>query len=166
MGSEHILGTLCDLGYEEDAIKLLLQRSYPSLLNIIDTGSTTMTENWEGLVEYDDIRAYDSMNHFAFGVPGRWIFEYLGGIRILEAGFKSVLLSPVPYKELGRLRVTHKSPRGPIEAEISYNKDSDTFTYSYVIPEGTEAFIKLPGTEQKRLTEKRGSVTFDASPTE
>ena len=162
MGSEHILGILSDYGYEDDAIKLILQRTYPSLLNLIGTGATTMTENWEGLVEYDDIRAYDSMNHFAFGVPGRWIFEYLGGIRILKAGFERILLSPTPYKEIGRLRATHKSPMGLIETEISYNANDDTFTYSYVIPHGIEAFIRLPGTEQRRLSNERGSITFTA----
>ena len=162
MGSEHILGVLSDYGYEDDAIKLILQRTYPSLLNLIGTGATTMTENWEGLVEYDDIRAYDSMNHFAFGVPGRWIFEYLGGIRILKAGFESILLAPTPYKEIGRLRAMHKSPKGLIETEISYDPENNTFTYSYVIPRGIEAFIRLPGTEQTRLTDERGSITFKA----
>jgi alpha-L-rhamnosidase len=140
----------------------MLQKTYPSLLNLIGTGATTMTENWEGQVEYDDIRTYDSMNHFAFGVPGRWIFEYLGGIRILEAGFRSVLLAPTPYKEIGRLRATHKSPEGVIETEISYNAIDDTFTYSYVIPVGIKAFIRLPGMEQAPITKERGSFTFKA----
>lgn len=160
MGSEHILGILSDYGYGDDAIRLMLQKTYPSLLNLIGTGATTMTENWEGQVEYDDIRKYDSMNHFAFGVPGRWIFEYLGGIRILKAGFESVLLAPAPYKEIGRLRAVYKSPRGLIESEISYNEKDGAFTYSYTVPSGVEAFVRLPGSERRRITDTHGSFTF------
>lgn len=160
MGSEHILGILSDYGYGDDAIRLMLQKTYPSLLNLIGTGATTMTENWEGQVEYDDIRKYDSMNHFAFGVPGRWIFEHLGGIKIIKVGFESVLLSPMPYKEIGRLRATYKSPRGIIETEISYNENDGTFTYSYTVPSGVEAFVRLPGSERRRITDTHGSFTF------
>ncbi|MBQ3016783.1 MAG: family 78 glycoside hydrolase catalytic domain [Clostridia bacterium] len=162
MASEHILSILCDFGFADDAIKLIMQKTYPSLLNMIATGATTTTENWEGVVEYDDNRAYDSMNHFALGVVGRWFFEYLGGIKILEPGFSRILLEPLPTKIIGRFRATHNSPRGLIKSEISYDASKDEFTYSYSIPEGVTAYVKLPDSEQIFVNERIGKFTFPA----
>ena len=160
MGSEYLLGILCDNGYEEDAIKIILGRSFPSLLNMIDTGATTTTENWDGSIEFGDVRDYDSTNHFALGVVGRWFFEYLGGIRILESGFKKIHLKPVPYKEVGRLRATHNSPLGLIEAEICYDKEADKFVYTYSVPEGVEAYVTVPGENMKRISCNQGKFEF------
>ncbi len=162
MGSEHILSVLCDCGYTDDAIKLIMQKTYPSLLNMIATGASTTTENWEGVVEYDDIRAYDSMNHFAFGVPGRWFFEYLGGIKILEPGFKKIRLEPTPIKEIGRLRATHDSPLGLIVSEINYDASRDEFIYSYSIPDGVCASLQLPNADPIPIIERSGKFTFSA----
>ena len=102
------------------------------------------------------------MNHFALGVPARWFFEYLGGIKIIEPGSERILLEPTPAKEIRRLRVSHNSPKGLIMTEISYDAERDEFTYSYSIPEGVIASVRLPGAKVFTVSERNGSFAFSA----
>ena len=159
MAGEHLLGLLCDFGYEEDALKIILEKTYPSLLHMIGTGASTTTENWEGITEYDDIRQYDSMNHYAFGAPCRWFFEHLGGIKILKPGFKKILFKPTLYEELGNYSVSFVTPYGKIESKISYNKNDCTFTCAFASPKEIEAYVELPGVLKEKLNDAKKVYT-------
>ena len=78
--AEHLYGLLTDYGYGEDALKMLTNETYPSLLYMLSTGATTTTETWNGMYAH----TFESANHYAFGNVSRWFFEYLGGRSIAK----------------------------------------------------------------------------------
>ncbi len=143
-GASHVLGLLSEHGYAADAWRIITARSEPSLLHMISTGATTTTENWYGHREYDDIRQYDSMNHYAFGSAARWFFEYLGGIRILEAGMKAVRLKPIFIRQIHDLYAKYDTGDGIIGSRITYREDMGGFDWTVTLPEGTRGEICLP----------------------
>ena len=140
MASEYLYGILCDYGYEEDAWKVMTQTTYPSLLGILATGATTMTERWDGQTPH----TFASSNHYAFGCFARWYFEYLGGLKITSPGMRTLTVKPYFFKELGDIRVTHTTSYGLVESAWRYDANSDTFAYTLTIPEGVTATLALP----------------------
>lgn len=52
-----------------------------------------MWESWDCYAE-DGTLSADSMNHFAFGSVGEYLFRKVLGIDKLEAGFRKVLIKP------------------------------------------------------------------------
>lgn len=143
---------LCDFGYASDAWRIMMGKDEPSLLHMISTGATTTTENWYGHREYDDIRQYDSLNHYAFGASARWFFEYLGGIRPIGAGFSKIRLAPVFYRELGDIRVKYHSVMGDIISDITYEEAYDSFKWTFTVPNGILTYVSVP--------DKEGEMTY------
>lgn len=151
----HLLPLLCDFGYTDSALKLAMQTSFPSWGFMLNTGATTITENWWG----HERGTNDSMNHFALGGIGRWFFEYLGGIRLDPdvSAFKRFILKPVFYKDQSHVEVSYKSPFGLIESSwlnnispgcwascTDFNSDG-CWQWKFTIPKDTTALVHLPG---------------------
>lgn len=155
MSTEHILRLLCDFGYKESALKMMMQTEYPSPLYLLSTGATTTTESWSGM---DEPFEYDSMNHYALGSFARWFYECLGGIRPGEnGGFEKFILKPTFYAELGYVNTKYKSPFGEINStwhHIGNNK----FKWSFILPQGSCADVILPN--GKKEIYKSGEYTI------
>ena len=153
--SPHLLPLLCDFGYTETALKLATQTSFPSWGFMLNSGATTITENWWG----HERCANDSMNHFALGGIGRWFFEYLGGIRLDPEvhAFKRFILKPVFYKDQSHIDVSYQSPYGLIKSSWLNNispgcwrsctdfNAHGCWQWQFTIPEGTTALVHVPG---------------------
>ena len=153
MTSEHILGVLCDFGYTSDAYKIIKSRTYPSILDMIDSGATTTTENWTGHREKFE---YDSMNHYAFGGFSRWFFEYPAGIKIDSPGFDKITIAPTLIAELGSFFASYKTKFGVVESRWRY--ENGRFCVRCKIPNGIVANFKLPSGECIPLSE--GEIKF------
>lgn len=80
----------------EVAGKILTCTRCPSLLYPVLKGATSVWEHWDGIKE--DGSFFDpkmnSFNHYALGSYGAWFYEYPGGIRMREPGFRSVRFAP------------------------------------------------------------------------
>ena len=153
--SPHLLPLLSDFGYTETALKLATQTSFPSWGFMLNSGATTITENWWG----HERCANDSMNHFALGGIGRWFFEYLGGIRLDPEvhAFKRFILKPVFYKDQSHIDVSYQSPYGLIKSSWLNNispgcwrsctdfNAHGCWQWQFTIPEGTTALVHVPG---------------------
>ena len=55
-----------------------------------------------------------SLNHYAYGVVGSFLYEYVAGIQPLEPGFRRVEVHPHPGDGLTYARSSHISPYGRI----------------------------------------------------
>ncbi len=145
MTTEMLFATLCDHGYGEIAWKIFRQEDFPSWGYLLKTGATSITENWEGCAA----KGTDmSMNHFALGSIGRWFFEYLGGIRVMESspGFEQIVFQPLFIQEMEHFEVCFESVKGTIRSGW-YWKEQDgkrSIHYEVQIPEGCRAEFKLP----------------------
>ena len=139
----HLLPLLCDFGYEETAVKIARQTTFPSWGYMLNTGLTTIGESWWGAERCD----CDSVNHYAFGGVGRWFFEYLGGIRLDPEipAFRHFILKPLFRKEESHVKVEYQSKSGKIVSSwLNCNTDS-VWLWRFTIPEGTSATVILPG---------------------
>ena len=156
--AEHLYGLLTDYGYGEDALKMLTNETYPSLLYMLSTGATTTTETWNGMYAH----SFESANHYAFGNVARWFFEYLGGIKIDKPGFDEITIKPSFMKEIGDFKVTHESRHGLIESGWVYNEGSDTYTWTVTVPAGISATLITPDGNEMSLTNATETYTIGA----
>jgi len=156
--AEFLYIILCDYGYAEDAYKILTNETYPSLLYMLSTGATTMTERWDGMQPH----SFGSANHYAFGSFSRFLFESLGGIKIDKPGFDEITIKPSFMKEIGDFKVTHESRHGLIESGWVYNEGSDTYTWTVTVPAGISATLITPDGNEMSLTNATETYTIGA----
>jgi alpha-L-rhamnosidase len=74
---ELVRGGECDLAY-----RLLLSHQMPSWLYSLDQGATTIWERWDGYVVGRGFQnpGMNSLNHWAFGAVGEWMWRHIAGI--------------------------------------------------------------------------------------
>ena len=86
----------------------------------------------------------NSYNHYAFGAVCEWLFEYMAGVRPLEAGFRRILLAPdiLVDSEIGSVSSTRGTPYG--EVTSSWNREGSTCDWSVKLPPGTTGKVSLP----------------------
>lgn len=142
LATEHLLPLLCDFGHADVAWQIFRQEDFPSWKYMMRTGATTITEDWHGNATPSP---FASLNHFTLGNVGRWLFEYLGGIRVDESspGFQKIVFRPLFVREISGFSVRYRSVRGEIESAWEFMKDE--ILWKIRIPEGTTAVIELPG---------------------
>lgn len=133
IGTRYFFDVLTEHGYGEVAYKILSNKTFPSWMNMLSTGATSITESWFGEKDPD---ISISMSHFSLGSFISWFFEYLGGIRIKESkpGFSEVVLKPIVMKQIGSFAITYQTKYGDISTKWYYEGDVPVFEYS--VPPG------------------------------
>lgn len=144
VGTPYLLQALTETGHSDVAYELLLNEGYPSWLYAVNHGATTMWEHWDGIKEDGSFWSSDmnSYNHYAYGAVYGWIFENIGGIRIKDAGYKSVAIKPIPDKRLKFSEVKIDTGNGTLRSFWEYREDM--IRYETEIPDNTKAEIILP----------------------
>ena len=149
LGTAILNQTLTEVGLNNEAYTLLLQRNDPSWLYSIDQGATTIWERWNS---YTVANGYgpvsmNSFNHYAYGIVAEWMYRYMAGIVPDEAnaGFRHFILAPNPdrrptllysQKRITSVDAQHWSPVGAIKA--SWQCDGgDEMTYVVTVPANT-----------------------------
>lgn len=129
VGAKMVPRVLADYGYAQDAFKLYTQPEYPGWGNWIKRGATTLWEKWDGSA---------SQTHIMFGDFTAWCFNTLAGIKVLEPGFKKIILRPADVPEAGNYSFTYRTPAGVISVRREQN------TICYHIPEEIEYTPDIP----------------------
>ena len=156
LGTPVILDTLCENGHAGKAYDLLFQTKCPSWLYEVEHGATTIWESWITTNE-DGSPMVVSLNHYAFGCVDDWMFRNIGGIKALEAGYRSFKIEPIMDSRVTLARRTFDSEYGKISCEWKIN--GETFQMKVEIPPCTTAKIVLPnGTEFERGS---GNYSFE-----
>lgn len=137
-----LMDVLCDNGMTDLAYKLLFQTVCPSWLYEVEKGATTMWESW-GAVDEDGVVSTYSYNHYAFGCVGDWMYRHIGGLQMVEPGYKKFRVAPALDCGLTYARTSRETPcgRASVEWELVDGK-------AYVrveVPVNTTAEICLPG---------------------
>ena len=144
LGTGHLLPALCDIGRSDLAYTILLNETYPSWGYMIKQGATTIWEHWSSYSENGmQNPSMNSFNHSALGSVGEWMYEYMGGIKPLRAGFEKIQIKPYPDKRVDEVHVLYESPKGLIEVEYSVSGERMRVT----VPDNTETVICLPNGE-------------------
>ncbi|ASQ93497.1 family 78 glycoside hydrolase catalytic domain [Streptomyces sp. 11-1-2] len=147
LSTADLLPALADTGHTDLAYEVLLQRTSPSWLGMLDRGATTIWEEWDGVDENGD--AHESLNHYSKGAVIQFLHTHTLGLRQAEGSvaWERFVVAPVPHPSVGWARGTFDSPRGTIvvewciqggELDISVDVPP-TSTATVVLPDGKEA---------------------------
>lgn len=146
-GTPFLLLTLCDVGLNDVASKVLLTHDYPGWLYAVDRGATTVWERWNGILPNGDVHepSMNSFNHYSYGSVIEYLDRKVCGIDLVDAGFKKILLKPNPINKLKKVSGHYNCVCGDIKS--SYEIKDDVVEYSFTVPCNTTATIVLPSRE-------------------
>lgn len=130
LGSRYLYGALSDAGYADEALRAILNPTAPSFAHWIQSGMTTLCEDWD---------MSTSLNHHMFSSVDLWFYETLAGIRFDR---DSIHIEPAFPEEIGWVRA---SVRG-----VSVEWDDRTVTVTVpresLVSLGGKRFAVGPGT--------------------
>ncbi|MEU2773116.1 family 78 glycoside hydrolase catalytic domain [Streptomyces sp. NPDC007162] len=146
LATADLLPVLADTGYSDLAYRLLLQRTYPSWLGMLDRGATTIWEEWDGVDAQGD--AHASLNHYSKGAVTRFLYTHTLGLRQAESSvaWESFVVAPKPHPSTRWARGTFSSPRGTIA--VDWITEGDVLHISVEVPPASTATILFPDGEQ------------------
>ena len=139
-----LLPVLAECGEKELANTLLFQDKEPSWLYEVKCGATTMWESWDAIDEEGYPKSY-SMNHFAFGCVGEYLYKYIAGIKPTEAGFKSVRIEPDFGCGLKEVKVSYDSIWGKIK--VHWKRDGNEKQLDVSLPPNMKGVKVIDGVE-------------------
>ena len=145
-GIRFICPIVSEIGASELAYTLLLNDTYPSWGFSIRNGATTIWERWDGWTPergFQDV-AMNSLNHYALGAIGEWMFARVAGIDADDAGpgYRRIRLRPLPTPRLGWCKGSYRSHLGLIRSEWAC--DGDAVDWKVAVPPNCTATVELP----------------------
>lgn len=144
VGTPYLCHTLSENNLHDLAGTIFLQEDYPSWLYSVKRGATTIWERWNSILPNGDFdtSGMNSLNHYAYGSIGEWMYRKLAGINELEPGYKKILIKPQFIKGINSVEATFKSVYGDIKSAWSCN--NKIIKVDIEIPANTTAVIYLP----------------------
>ena len=140
VGIQFLMRTLTDYGRGDLALKIATNDTYPSWGYMVRNSATTIWELWNGNTADPSM---NSANHvMLLGDLILWEYEYLGGIRAIEPGYKKIQLKPYPIEGLDFVNCSYNSVSGLIES--NWRRDGNHFEWHITIPANTEAEVWIP----------------------
>ena len=151
-------------GQHDEACRIINLRTVPSWGYMVDMGATTIWERWDGYVAGRGFQnpGMNSLNHWAFGSVGEWVWRMLVGLNPDEArpGFKHIIIRPRPGGGLTWIKGRFDSPRGPVVSE--WERNGTAITMRVTVPPNTTATVFVPARESAAVTES-GTPAAQAS---
>lgn len=162
LGTPFVLFALEKAGHPEWAYRLVLNKTYPSWLQQVIWGSTTMWERWDGWRPDKGFQdpGMNSFNHYWLGCVGEWLFTRAAGIDAAAPGFKKIIIRPLlppPDANFTSAKASYKSIRGLISS--SWKIEGKTFNLSITIPANTTAIVYVPATSLDNIKENNKPVS-------
>jgi alpha-L-rhamnosidase len=165
-GTPIILRALTDTDNLSLAYRMLLEDHCPSWLYPITMGATTIWERWDSMLPNGSINPGEmtSFNHYALGAVVSWLHETVGGLRPLQAGWQTTLVSPQPGGSLTHAAVSYESVYGLWSCQWKVVHDGDRdgaviLCLDLVVPPNCRAVVKVRTAEDgsSNLEEDVGS---------
>lgn len=158
LGTPWLLPVLAGAGHLDVAYRLLLQDTFPSWLAQVRQGATTMWERWDSHTEAkgfhtssttEGVRTpeMNSLNHYAYGSVGAFLYEWLGGISCARPGYEEVLIRPRPAPGVTWARSWFDSVRGRIDC--SWRLEGSQLHLDVEVPPGVVARVSLPSAPER-----------------
>ena len=147
VGTPYLCHTLSENGEHELAATIFMKEDYPSWLYAVNMGATTIWERWNSIMPDGsfDVSGMNSLNHYAYGSIGDWMYRKVAGVSQLQPGYKKFKVQPMFVKGIEESGVEFESVYGKIESKWSC-KDGKICGYVNV-PVNTTAEIHLPEKE-------------------
>ena len=156
LGTGNLLPALSEAGRTDIAYRLLENDTYPSWGYEVKNGATTIWERWNGFTEGaepENIGNMNSLNHYAYGAVGEWMYGTMAGIIADPArpGFKHIIIHPEPGGAITYAKAEYDSIQGKISS--SWRVEKDTFHLELKIPANTSATVYIPADSPDKIKE-------------
>ncbi len=144
LGTHFLLQYLQQTGHDDLVFTILNQKTYPGWGFMLESGATTLWEQWNG---------YFSHIHSCFASPGGWFYQSLAGIRTDPAipGFKKIVIKPSIVGDVTWVKAHHDSIHGRITS--NWRRDGNNLTMDVSIPANTTATIHVPAKDAEAVSE-------------
>ena len=145
LGTPILPKVLDDMGEIDLMYRILFKETYPSWFYSINQGATTMWERWNSFSKKDGYnpQSMNSLNHYAYGAVGQWMYERIAGLAALAPGYKKIRIAPIPNtKFLTSASASVNTPYGKVSS--SWNIENNVFYLETTIPPNTTAEISIP----------------------
>ncbi|MBQ4229218.1 MAG: family 78 glycoside hydrolase catalytic domain [Bacteroidaceae bacterium] len=142
VGMQHLLTCLTRTGHLDQAMRIILQKDYPSFGYMIEHDATTVWELWNGDTADP---AMNSGNHIMLlGDVLPWMYGGLAGIKQSpwSRAFKELDMSLCMPDELNHVKATHNTPYGKVSSE--WKRTDNGIEWEVEIPANTTARIHVP----------------------
>ena len=142
LGMQHLMTGLTHRGHLDLAMRIILQRDYPSFGYMIDQGATTIWELWNGDTADP---AMNSGNHvMLLGDLLVWYYADLAGIRQSHnsRAYKELDMRLSMPEQLNHVRATHQTPYGTVRSE--WERTEEGIEWTVDVPANARARIHVP----------------------
>jgi len=126
-------------------------------------GATTVWERWNSIRANGEFGPVDmnSFNHYAYGAVGDWMFQQLGGLQMVEDGYKKSRIAPlVGQGGLTNAQCSIQTPYGRLASE--WKLANDELTLAVTVPANTSAEVVIPAASTEAVRE--GNVAAVSAP--
>ena len=147
VGTPYLCHALSDNGAHDMASTLFMKEDYPSWLYAVNMGATTIWEKWNAIMPDGTMPdpGLNSLNHYANGAIGDWMYRKIGGINQLDAGYKRFYVKPMFVRGIQEAKTTLETPYGKIES--FWQCKNKRIHIKITVPANTTALIYLPEKE-------------------
>lgn len=152
-GTRYINRVLSRYGKADKAYTLLYNRNYPSWLNQVELGATSIGEHWSSF-SHD----WSSRNHVALGAVGEWMYQNMAGITMDESqpAFQRIIFQPDIHDSLQSVAAAYSSIRGRIRSE--WKIEGRQLHITIEVPVNSTASIRLPVSHTDQVSENGKAV--------
>lgn len=137
----------------------MFNEGFPSWLYCINLGATTIWERWNTVLEDGTISkmGMNSLNHHSYGTIVQFMYEYIGGIKPAEPGFKVANIAPVPSMRFRYFNSAITTAAGKYVSNWKIAEDGK-LTVELEVPFNGAANVALPRFSRERLNITGGNV--------
>lgn len=128
VGLPYIIQTAAKYGMNDLLAECITNPEHPSYYAFILDGETTLGEYWE---TNPRSHCHDMMGHII-----EWFYNGIGGIEILEPGFKKIAIHPYMPKTMNHFKVSYECPYGKIV--VKGERIHSRIEYTFDIPTDVE----------------------------
>ena len=145
LGTPYICEVLTRFGYTDMAYTLLLQEGCPGWLYQVKMGATTVWERWDSIRKDGSIpdNGMNSLNHYAYGSIGDWLYREAVGIKEAAPGYKRIAIKPHTGGKFENMEASTVTPYGKVAAAWKA-KENILKELSVEIPFNTTAEVYVP----------------------
>ena len=140
LSTPYIMDVLWKYGEREMVYKFLLSEECPSWLYEIKKGATAIWESWQAILP-NGKSSQLSMNHYASGCIGDWMYRHIAGIQSMEAGYQKIRISPDYCGPFTWAKGEHISVKGKISC--SWKKKGNRIEIWLEIPSCSNAYVDI-----------------------
>ncbi|WP_068257910.1 family 78 glycoside hydrolase catalytic domain [Rubripirellula obstinata] len=161
LGTPYIVSVLDQMGHSDLAMTILLKETYPSWFYSINQGATTMWERWNSYSKQDGFSGdrMNSLNHYAYGAVGQWMYERLAGLSPDpdHPGYKHFFVRPLVTNELDWARAELETNYG--KAVSAWKRENGRVVMEVVVPPNATATVEFPS-ERKSESVEAGTYRY------